>query len=410
MIGFWILAALTLLVAYAFFAPTFLGKSRRSAVDRQKLNLKLHKERSEELAREFSGEELARLQAELDKDLLGDLAAVGNAEAKPQKKGYGTLFVALALAPMLGVLLYSQLGRFDLADFRAAPQAPEKPVGAPEFQEMIERLAQRLKTEGGDLRGWLLLARSYQQVEQFDKAVEAYTQAMKLDPENLDIKAAYAESLGESMEGNYTGEPARIATEILAKNPKQPSALWLAGAAAAQEGKTEQAIAYLETLRGELPKDSPDVKHISKIIDDLKNGPSAEEASGEGEAAAGAEEPATGEQLAITVKVSLSPALIAKAKPDDAVFIFARAAAGPPMPLAIVRKQVKDLPVEVTLDDSMAMVQGMNLSAFDQLVIGARVSKTGQALPKPGDLQGLSRPMEIEDGGSYTIEISEELK
>ena len=80
------------------------------------------------------------------------------------------------------------------------------------------------------------------------------------------------------------------------------------------------------------------------------------------------------------------------------------------MPLAIVKKKVKDLPVEVTLDDSMGMVQGMNLSAFDKLIIGARVTKSGQAMPQPGDLQGLSKPTAIENGGSYTVQISEEVK
>jgi len=320
------------------------------------------------------------------------------------------LLVALVAAPLLGVFIYGQVGRYDLADFRAEAQAqaPEKPVGAPEFQEMIDRLAERLKKDSGDLKGWMLLGRSYEQTEQHTKAVEAYAQARKLDPENMDIKATYAEALGESQDGNYTGEPAQIAAEILAKNPKHRSGLWLAGAAAAQSGDSAQAISYLETLRGEFPKDSPDDKHLSKIIADLK-GEQAGQASAEGEEAA-AQMPATGEQKAIKVKVSLAAALKAKAAPDDLVFIFARAASGPPMPLAIVRKQVKDLPIEVTLDDSMSMVQGMNLSAFDQLVIGARVSKSGQALPKPGDLQGMSKPTAIENGGSYAVEIGEEVK
>jgi cytochrome c-type biogenesis protein CcmH len=407
MIGFWTLAALTLLAAYALFAPALLGKPRRSAVDRQKLNLELHRQRQEELAREFAGNELESLQAELDQDLLGDLDAAENAGAAPKRQGRGALAAALAAAPLLGILLYSQLGRFDLADFRAQPQAREKPAGAPEFQEMIDRLAERLQTDAGDLRGWTLLGRSYQQVEQYDKAADAYARAAKLAPDNLDLKAAYAESLGESLEGNYTGEPARLAAEILAKDPKHRSALWLAGAGAAQSGDTAQAIGYLETLRAEFPKDSPDDKHLGKIIGDLKNAPAAEgEAAAEGED----EQPATGEQKSIQVKVTLAAALEAKAAPDDLVFIFARAAAGPPMPLAIVRKKVKDLPVEVTLDDSMSMVQGMNLSAFDQLVIGARISKSGQALPKPGDLQGLNKPAEIANGGRYAVEIAEEVK
>ena len=406
MIGFWILAALLLLVAYALFAPALLGKQRRSTVDRQKLNLALHQQRREELAKEFSGKELDGLQAELDKDLLGDLSAGESKGGTSNDKGRFGLLVALIAAPLLGLFIYGQLGRYDLADFRAEAQAKphEKPVGAPEFQEMIGRLAERLQKDSGDLKGWMLLGRSYEQTEQYDKAVEAYAQARKLAPEDLDIKAAYAEALGESQEGNYTGEAAQIAAEILAKDPKHRSGLWLAGAAAAQMGDTPKAIRYLETLRAEFPKDSPDDKNLSKIIAELKGGGAEEE----GEAAA--QLPETGEKKSIQVKVSLAAALKSKAAPDDLVFIFARAASGPPMPLAIVRKKAKELPVEVTLDDSMSMVQGMNLSAFDQLVIGARISKSGQALPKPGDLQGLTKPTAVENGGKYSVEIGEEVK
>ncbi|MDD5034029.1 MAG: c-type cytochrome biogenesis protein CcmI [Methylococcaceae bacterium] len=403
MIGFWILVALTLLVVYALFAPLLLGKVRHSHVDRQKLNLVLHQQRRAELESEFSDQDLAGIQAELDKDLLGDLAAAENTAAKAAGHGRGVLIGALVAAPLLGILLYSQLGRFDLADFRAQPQAAQAQI-TPGVEAMVERLAERLKKEPNDLKGWMLLGRSYQETEQFDKAVDAYRHALGLAPENLDIEAAYAEALGQSQNGNFTGEPAQIAAEILVKNPKHHNALWLAGAGAAQGGHPEQAIVYLETLRAEFPKGGKDDQQLSKLIADLKGGGPAQASEA---VETGAE---AGEAKSIRVKVGLAEALKAKANPEDTLFIFARAAAGPPMPLAIVRKQVKELPVEVALDDSMAMAPGMNLSAFDRVVIGARISKTGQALPKPGDLQGLTEPKVVENGGVYTVEIRDEVK
>ena len=93
---------------------------------------------------------------------------------------------------------------------------------------------------------------------------------------------------------------------------------------------------------------------------------------------------------AIDVQVNLASVLLKKASPEDTVFIFARASEGPRMPLAIVRKQVKDLPVRVTLDDSTAMSPAMRLSKFKQVVISARVSKSGDATPRSGDLSGSS--------------------
>ena len=411
MIGFWILAALTLLAAYALFVSALLGKRKDSTVDRQRLNLMLHQQRLQELAGEYAGQELEELQTELDKDLLGDLSAAEFKSEAFSEKGRVPLFIALIAAPIVGVIIYAMLGRMDLADFRAQPEAHQQANVTPEIQEMIDRLAERLKKSPNDLKGWLLLGRSYEQTGQVDLAVNAYAQALRIEPDNLDIKALYAETLGGSLGGDYTGEPAHIATEILAKNPKQHTALWLAGAAAAQKGDVTKAIGYLETLRKEFAKNSPEEQHLAKVIAEIKGeaqaGGSVANAENEG---ANNGLPATGEHKSIKVKVAVSAALKAKAPPEDTVFIFARAAAGPPMPLAIVKMKVKDLPIEVTLDDSMGMVQGMNLSAFDRVVIGARISKSGQAMPQSGDLQGLTKPTEIQNGGAYAVEIGEEVK
>jgi cytochrome c-type biogenesis protein CcmH len=107
----------------------------------------------------------------------------------------------------------------------------------------------------------------------------------------------------------------------------------------------------------------------------------------------------------IPVHVSLAPELRARTAPDDSVFVFARAAEGPPMPLAVVRRQVRDLPLDVTLDDSMAMMAGRKISSFDRIVIGARVSKSGKPTPSPGDLQGLSAPLPSTTTAPQSIEI-----
>jgi cytochrome c-type biogenesis protein CcmH len=410
MIGFWIAAALLLLAAYAFFAPLLLGKTRQSAIDRRRLNLLLHRQRREELARELDGDALENMQAELDKDLLGDLTTAEVAPAPQENRGRGALIGALVAAPLLALTLYHMIGRPELANFRAEPQAQaaHAPQADDGFEQMIDRLAARLEKETKDVKGWVLLGRSYQETQRFDQAVSAYGKALALEPENLDIQGYYAEALASANDGDYLGRPAEIAAAILQKNPKHANGLWISAAAAAQGGDKAKAIGYLESLRAIYPADNPNAQHLAKIIAQVKGEAMPE--SGEAEQAAQAE-PETGESgKSIQVKVSLSDALKSRADPEDVIFIFARAAAGPPMPLAIVRKKVKDLPLEVTLNDSMSMVQGMNLSAFDQLVIGARISKTGQALPQPGDLQGLTPPTAAESGKAYAVEIREEVK
>lgn len=107
----------------------------------------------------------------------------------------------------------------------------------------------------------------------------------------------------------------------------------------------------------------------------------------------------------VKVSVSLSPATAKKAQPTDAVFIFARAANGPRVPLAVVRKQVKDLPATVVLDDSTAMSPQMKLSSVPEVVVVARVSKSGDAMPHAGDFEGTSEPVKT-FGGNVAVRIA----
>ena len=104
--------------------------------------------------------------------------------------------------------------------------------------------------------------------------------------------------------------------------------------------------------------------------------------------------------------VTLAPALKAKAKPDDVVFVFARAAQaaeGPRMPLAILKRKVSELPLKFTLDDSMAMSPAAKISTTPQVIVGARISKSGEAMPRAGDLQGASAPVKNDASGVAVV-------
>jgi cytochrome c-type biogenesis protein CcmH len=118
--------------------------------------------------------------------------------------------------------------------------------------------------------------------------------------------------------------------------------------------------------------------------------------------------PAAGNER-ISGTVTLSAALKGKADPQDTLFVLARAAQGPKMPLAILRKQVKDLPLSFSLDDSMAMAPEMKMSNFDQVVVVARISKSGNAMPQPGDLQGASKPLKLGTSG-VKIDIDQQVR
>jgi cytochrome c-type biogenesis protein CcmH len=405
MTGFWILAAFLLLGGYAFFIPALFKTSRQTATDRQRLNLLLHAQRREELMREARREDLEHLTVELDKDLLGDLAASEKVTGTASTGGRRPLMAALVALPAIAVLLYSQLGRLDLVGYSPDPTSTRSGQMGKDIQEAIDQLAERLKNNPSDLEGWMLLGRSLGITQQFDKAARAYEFALKLAPDNLDTQALYAQTLAETNQGRLQGKPSEIVAAILRKDPKHPNALWLAGLAAAQDGDTGGAVANWEKLKAQFPAESEEAKQLSAYIAEVQAQSAPTQAQQPEQPAVSAQQPKS-----IRVKVTLAEALRSRAAPGDTVFIFARAASGPPMPLAIVRKQVKDLPIEVTLDDSMAMVQGMNLSAFDRLVIGARVSKSGTAMPSPGDLQGMTEPTAAENGATYSVQIGQEVR
>lgn len=397
MTGFWLLATLLLLLGYVFFIPVFISKSRPPIVPgRDQVNLFLFKQRQTELAQEdFDGQNRELLEAESARNLMSDLEVTKEKPAGDVSKGRIPLIVALCLAPMLILIAYMGFGSPDIIG--SLPPAP----AANDMEASIQGLAERLRDHPDDVEGWMLLGRSLQTIRQFDKAAEAYGYAQKLSPDDLDIKALYAEALADASQGRLVGKPAELIQEILQKDPLHKTALWMAGIAASESGDKKQAVSYWQKLKQQLPVDSPDTRQIEAYIAEMegKPAPVAESRSEK------TKPQAVGRK--IRVAVTLAKELIGKTQPDDAVFIFARAAEGPPMPLAVVRKQVRNLPLEVSLDDTMSMMPGMNISSFERIVLGARISKTGKPTPTPGDLQGLNQPLVLENGKRYTVTISQ---
>jgi cytochrome c-type biogenesis protein CcmH len=402
---FWVLAVILLIVAYSLFVPPLVNKARQGISDRKRLNLLIHAQRRRELEQEYAelGERQAdcrNLTAELDKDLLCDLSSTQEVDRQSPVEGRWVVVVALILCPWVGFILYTGLGRMDLLDERQAvsDQKPDERMKT-DIQAGIQQLAKRLEADPNDLQSWLLLGRSLQAIGQPQRAVTAYEFAQKLAPNDLDIKAFYAQALAEANHDRLEGKPAEIIGSILAADPQHKTGLWLAGLAAAERGNTAEAVDYWQRLKGQFQEDSDEARQLTAYIAQVQTGSATTETQAPRAEKSGPKR--------IQVTVTLAENLQRQASATDTVFIFARAAKGPPMPLAIARKQVRDLPVRVTLDDSMAMAPGMNLSSFETVIIGARVSKTGNAMPSPGDLQGLSEPIQTAANAEYRVQIDQ---
>jgi cytochrome c-type biogenesis protein CcmH len=347
------------------------------------------------------------------------LAARQAAAIQPVRPRRSTVLAAAAFVLLVGVAGYLWTGQPGLASESAATAAA-KPASAPhamgtdQIAGLVDKLKARLKDNPEDAEGWAMLGRSYAVLGRAQEAVPAYAKAVELVGENAGLLADYADVLALANNRNLEGEPMKVVERALKADPRQLKALSLAGTHAFDKKDYAGAVKYWEKLLAAAPG-NPDAPRDPRFLDQVQSSidearqlagmaPSPNQGKTTGPAEPGVPNP--NPNAFVSGKVTLAAALAAKASPDDTVFIFARAAEGPRMPLAIKRVLVKELPFDFKLDDSMAMQPQMRLSAFPKVVVGARVSKKGDAAPQPGDLEGLSAPVAVGSSG-LKIEIAQ---
>ena len=320
------------------------------------------------------------------------------------------------------------------ADLAATPGAagadtvPPPSAAEQQFAAAAEQLAQKLKDQPDNAEGWAMLARSYARLGRLEEAVPAYAKAVALRGDDARLLVDYADTLAVTNNRSLAGEPTRLIERALKIDPNNLKALALAGTAAFDRKDFAGAVRHWEKLVQGAPADAAFVAQVQAGIAEARQlgglAPAAPLANASPEVAPGltssaatspaaasraSASPAAAGSAAIRGTVRLAPDLAKLASPDDTVFIYARAAEGPRMPLAILRKQVKDLPVAFSLDDSMAMSPAARLSMFAKVVVTARVSKSGQAAPSSGDLTGQSAPL-APDAAGVAIVINEVVK
>jgi cytochrome c-type biogenesis protein CcmH len=276
----------------------------------------------------------------------------------------------------------------------AAGSAPHT-LGSEQIAAMVDGLAAKLKTDPSNAEGWAMLGRSLTVLGRHDEAVTAYGKAVKLRADDAVLRADYADALAVK-NGRRIGQDAQAQIDAALKiDPQQFKALALAGTAAFDREDWAGAARHWQGAVDNAPAGSPMRAQLQASLDEARSRAGLPPATPSPSAAGTAATATAGAGLAaadraITGRVSLAQALAGKASPDDTVFIYARPADGSRMPLAILRKQVKDLPADFRLDDGLAMSPAAKLSGARQVVVSARVSKSGQATPQPGDLEGVS--------------------
>ncbi|MBP5991186.1 MAG: hypothetical protein KA766_14375 [Piscinibacter sp.] len=290
-------------------------------------------------------------------------------------------------------------------------QAPARQLSADRVQHMVDEMSERVKRDPKDSSAWAMLAHSYDMLGRRDESIKAYARLAELLPKDAQVLADYAEALAATQERSFKGEPARLLQRALAADPRNLKALLLSGSEAFDRHAYREAIGFWERAKAA----SNDARVAQQIDSGLAEARllAARPASAAVAKATVAARPASAAAAAsgrtVSGRIVLAPALQSQASPDDTLFVFARPTLGSRMPVALLRKKVRDLPLEFRLDDSMAMVPDIHLSALSAVVVGARISKRGDATPHSGDMEGLSAPVTV-GARDVKITISEVLK
>ena len=437
-IVFWGLLILMLLVAIAVLVYPLLNARQQSTLAYKDSNLTINDEKIKELDDDLKEGRIDQefykaARDELDRELLIDIPDVTAENASQHYVNVARRHPTLALSisvfvPALALLLYLQLGMHAASedDFIAGQQQVQpSSKDVPSIEEMTKRLEERINQNGGTAKDWTMLARAHKYMGQNELAAKAYKVALEQDESNAQLMLELAEALALSKDRMFDDESRALVMKAYELEPDNANVLWFTGVAEFQYGNYHQAIDHLLKLLPMAGGEEDILKSVVSIIGQsrqklvdageampeldamlapalevarknaavrearaqFENQPASSSAKTSTTVSdAGAVEQAAARQ--VQVAVDITDEARQKFDANDLVFVYAKAKQGPRMPLAVQRVKLADLPATVVLDDSMAMVAGMNMSAFPQLVISARVTKTGSAIAQSGDFIG----------------------
>ena len=410
---FWVIASTMTILVLGLLLWPLLKRTAASATGEEEKTLSIFRQQFAELGQDRANgvltEELyQQARRELERRLLEETGSTETTPKMARRQMQGRP-VALALAiivPTASGLLYWQLGNpLAMTEPPAASLSAQggSEAGGP-FSEgmgpLIERLKQKMEQNPNDGVGWALLARSYMGMGRYPEAALAYENATTLIPDDAQLLADYADAMGVLHGRKLEGKPEALIQQALKIDPKNVKALMLAGTVAFNRNNFARAAKDWELARANLPADvDPEMtQQLVAAIEEAKShlGGRQDMVSASTEPAAAPARPAaqTGQPRAIRGTVTMAPSLAGKGSPTDTLFVFAREMNGPPMPVAIVRATKKDLPFTFQLDDSTSPMPSRKLSSAGPVVIVARLSKSGQAMPQNGDLEGMSQPVQ----------------
>ena len=416
MLLFWVVVIAMIVATLALILPALLKPSKIVTTDANAEKRAIFRQQFDEIAQDKTNGILDATQYEIAKTELErrmlDEIGTNNVLAANSKPDRTLALILLILLPLASISIYYKIGSpatigmpNAAQTIEASQSAEEQSARAGDVEPLLAAMNAKLAQNPADGKGWALLARTYVELGRTSDAVPAYEKAVKIIPNDAQLLADYADALAVSNGYNLAGKPTELVNQALKLNPHHIKSLLLAAAAATNRKDYKQAIVYWQSLQKELPADSDIAPKVKASLDEVYRLAGVKAPAAANESAAPAAEAAQG----ISGTVKLAPALAANIDPAATVFVYARAAQGAAMPLAIERITVKDLPYTYHLDDSKGLMPANKLSQATDVMIVARISKTGDAKPQAGDLQGTSSAVKP-NGGKVDVEINELLK
>ena len=400
MIDFWIAAGALLLVALAFLLlPILRGRRAQAEEDRTALNVALYEERLAELTSQHSAgtltaEQLEAGRADAARELLEDTE--NSDQPRIAKLGRSVPLIAAVLVPLMGYGLYMYWGASDKVQM--ARQFSEQPRTV---EEMTAHLEQAVQEQPDSAEAWYFLGRTYMNQERPADAAKAFGRVVEIAGRQPELLGQLAQALYFAGDRQWSDKLQALTDEALQGDPQEVTSLGLLGIAAFEEARYQDAVRFWEQLVAALPEEDPSREAIRGGIERARQ--QIEGGSSTTEQASATSEKADTAGATLQIQVALDPKVAESVSPQDTVFVFARAVAGPPVPLAAKRLTIADLPATVTLGDADAMVPSMKISSVEQVTIMARVSRSGDATK--GEWMGQSEALDTASDNAIDLVI-----
>jgi cytochrome c-type biogenesis protein CcmH len=413
MTPFIIAAAVITLIALGMLIMPLLRTRNTVSYERQAQNIHYAKERLEELEAQLknasiSATDYEALKLEIESTLAHDIDIVNNSSdvqvAGPRRSNKLAIGLLTVFLPLSAIGFYLIVGTPEAINPVAESRPSQKQV-----DDLITDIEKRLEENPNDLEGWQVLSQTYLTLGRYTDAQKGYQRVLTLGGETAFAYASLADATALAAGGQVTEEASEYIQRALTIDPDNRQALWLAGLGAAQSGDqviAKQHWSRLVPLLDDAPRQQQELRDI--IRDNFGDTPAEQVSAQQAETPKPTAELSA--QAGLTVTVSLDAEISQLADANDFVFIFARAQQGPPAPLAVKRLRVTDLPTTVTLSDADAMMAPMTLSKFEDVVVSARVSKSGQPIAQAGDLQSDIVPTKNTNTETIDLTISTVVK